>query len=184
MGVGAGWQSLSSEEKYWESCTSALGGGEGRSQMVGRGKDSFPQLCNRALREWIQNFECVLSWVPAGMWTVNLSHHLSPHWPANNPCSSHLLPHHLLFSLYLHNIFHSPTFLSVYLSMVHLIPPPNVCIWPYFSLAVRPTVGSCDLLTNIIEPQLSSCWRYKSKQNSEQNRKFCPCGLYIWVGRQ
>lgn len=57
--------------RRWESCNPAIGD-HVRSQVVGGG-DSFPQLCSRASHEWIQSFLCVLSWVPTGMWTVNLS---------------------------------------------------------------------------------------------------------------
>lgn len=128
-----------------------------------------------ALREGIQGFECVLSCAPAGMWTVNLFHRPFPHWPANNPSSSHLLHHHLLsVFLYLHNFFHALTFLSIYLFMVHFILLPNVSIWSPFSLALRPTVRY-DLFTCIhVSAQQdmgaryhSSCWEYNSEQDTK-----------------
>ena len=131
------------------------------------------------LREGIQGFECVLSWAPAGMWTVNLFRRPFPHWPANNPSSSHLLHHHLLLVfLYLHNFFHALSFLSIYLFMVHFILLPNVSIWSPFSLALRPTVRY-DLLTCIhVSAQRdmgprhhSSCWGYNSEQKTQ---KFLP----------
>ena len=135
------------------------------------------------LREGIQSFERVLSWVPAGMWTVNLSHRPFPHWPASNPCSSHLLPHRLLsVFLYLHNFFHSPAILSVYLFTVPLILLPNVSIWPPFPLAMRLTVRwsrimwsfniysficSTDIIEDIPGPRYYSSY---GGYNSEQKR--------------
>lgn len=107
VGVGVGWHSHSRERGVDRK--KILGvlhfsrrrwGQEPKGRVRG---DSIPHPCNRALREWIQSSQCILSCVPAGMWTVNLSHHPSSHWPANNPCTFHLLPNHLFFSFYLHN---------------------------------------------------------------------------------
>lgn len=136
-GSWAGWHSHNGERRKKYFWSYSLARNEGRSQMVGWGKDSFLQLCNRALRESIQLFECALSWVPAGMWTVNLFHHPS-RWPANNPCSSQLLPYHLFFSLSVSTkLFPHSYLFSLYLSVVHLILLSNVSIWLHFPLAMR-----------------------------------------------
>lgn len=111
----------------------------GEQEPNGRaGKDSFPQLCDRELREWIQSFPCVLSWVLPGMWTVNLSSSssLTCKQPLFLPSASRP-PAFQSFFIYITLSILLPPFVSTfswYLSSIHL----NISVWSHFALMRRP----------------------------------------------
>lgn len=143
----------------------------------GWGEDSFLQLCNSVTGVNSELSECS---EPSACWNVDCKSLIVLFTnPQTTPAPPICFPTTCLsVFLYTQNVFHSPTFLSVYLCMVHLILLLNISIWPHFSLmrqthnGIEYNIYSFICSVNIIEHILCPRQRFSSSVfSSKENRQ-------------